>query len=261
MDTNKVLILGATGGIGGELMRQLCERGWDVHALRRGKAEMAGKRDGITWIAGDAMDSEAVLSASRDCSVIVHAVNPPGYRNWAKYVLPMLDNAIAAAKAQGATILLPGTLYNFGPNALPLIDELSPQDPLSKKGIIRVALEQRLHLATTQGCRVIILRAGDFFGPKALNSWFAQAMVKRGQPVSRVSLPGSPSVGHQWAYLPDVARTMTMLLDCRERLDPFAVFHMMGHWDHDGTEMAQAICRVVKKRGGSPPSCAIFHGG
>ncbi len=47
-------------------------------------------------------------------SVIVHAVNPPGYRDWEKLVLPMLNNAIAAAGAVGARIVLPGTVYNFG---------------------------------------------------------------------------------------------------------------------------------------------------
>ncbi len=32
-------------------------------------------------------------------SLIVHAVNPPGYRNWGQLVLPMIDNTIAAAQA------------------------------------------------------------------------------------------------------------------------------------------------------------------
>jgi uncharacterized protein YbjT (DUF2867 family) len=34
-NTNKVLILGATGGIGGEIARKLIREKWDVHALRR----------------------------------------------------------------------------------------------------------------------------------------------------------------------------------------------------------------------------------
>ena len=39
----------------------------------------------------------------------------------------MLDNTIAAANAQGATIVLPGTVYNYGPDAFPLLAETSPQ--------------------------------------------------------------------------------------------------------------------------------------
>jgi hypothetical protein len=67
-------------------------------------------------------------------SVIVHAVNPPGYRNWGKLVLSMLDNTIAVAQANGARIVLPGTVYNFGPDVLPGLHEDSPQTPVTAKG-------------------------------------------------------------------------------------------------------------------------------
>ena len=170
MANDTVLVLGATGGIGGEVTRQLRDAGWQVRALKRDTQE--GKRDGITWFAGDAMDAQAVRRAAAGCSVIVHAVNPPGYRNWSQLVLPMLDNTIAAARAEGATIVLPGTVYNFGPDAFPLLAEDSPQRPLTRKGAIRVEMERRLEQASRQGARVLIVRAGDFFGPKAGNNWF-----------------------------------------------------------------------------------------
>jgi nucleoside-diphosphate-sugar epimerase len=88
----------------------------------------------------------------------------------------------------------------------------SPQHPATRKGAIRVELEQRLKAATAQGARVIIVRAGDFFGPQAGNSWFSRGLIKPGQPITAVNLPGEPGVGHQWSYLPDVARTMVALL-------------------------------------------------
>jgi hypothetical protein len=52
-------------------------------------------------------------------------VNPPGYRNWGELVLPMLDNTTAAARSNGARIVLPGTIYNFGPDAFPNLHETS----------------------------------------------------------------------------------------------------------------------------------------
>jgi len=105
---------------------------------------------------------------------------------------------------------------------------------------------------------VIIVRAGDFFGPGAGNSWFAQGLVKPGRPVAAVNLPGSPGVGHQWSYLPDVARTMVELVARREELEPFANLHMAGHWDSDGTQMASAIARVVERRSGRRPKVRRF---
>ncbi len=257
-NTNTALVLGATGGIGGEVARQLRAAGWTVRALRRGGEQAMERRDGMVWIRGDAMNRDDVMAAADGCSVIVHAVNPPGYRRWAELVMPMIDNTIAAAKAQGATIVLPGTVYNFGPSAFPVLREDSPQEPITRKGAIRVEMEQRLRQASFEGCQVIVVRAGDFFGPKPGNSWFSQGLLKPNQPVKVVNLPGAKGVGHQWSYLPDVARTMVELVQCRDTLEPFAAFHMAGHWDADGTEIAAAISRVVVKRGAAKPSVRAF---
>ena len=255
---NTALVLGATGGIGGEVARQLRDAGWTVRALRRGGELATERRDGLVWLRGDAMNRDDVMAAAQGCSVIVHAVNPPGYRRWAELVLPMVDNTIAAAKANGATIVLPGTVYNFGPSAFPTLHEDSPQEPVTRKGAIRVQMEQHLRAASEQGCKVIVVRAGDFFGPQAGNSWFSQGLVKPGQPVKTISVPNARGVGHQWSYLPDVARTMVELVQRRETLEAFATFHMAGYWDADGTQLAAAISRVVVKRGGAQPKVSAF---
>lgn len=255
--TNVALILGGTGGIGGEVMRQLRDAGWQVRALKRGLQQETEQRDGISWVRGDAMNRDDVSRAARGVSVIVHAVNPPGYRKWSELVLPMIDNTIAAAIDERATIVLPGTVYNYGPDAFPMLSEDSPQHPVTNKGKIRVELERRLQAATTKGARVIIVRAGDFFGPKAGNNWFSQGLVKPGRPVTGVNLPGR-GVGHQWSYLPDVARTMVELLGRRDSLAHFGAFHMAGHWDADGTQMAASIRRVVLKHAGTSPKERTF---
>ena len=251
------LVLGATGGIGGEMVRQLLAAGWRVRALTRGELP-SPRSDGVSWLRGDAMVRADVLAASAGCSVIVHAVNPPGYRDWDKLVLPMLDNTIAAAQAQGATIVLPGTVYNYGGDAFPVLTEDAPQQPATRKGAIRVELEARLERAAGGGARVLIVRAGDFFGPHAGNSWFAQGLVKPGQPVRAITYPGKQGIGHQWSYLPDVARTMVALLAMRDSLPPFARFHLAGHWDQDGRQMTDAIARVVSQSTGRAPRVTAF---
>lgn len=255
---SKVLVLGATGGIGGEVARQLKAAGWEVCALTRDVDKARSQQPAFAWLKGDALKREEVIAAARGCAVIVHAVNPPGYRNWAEQVLPMIDNTLAAAIVEGATVVLPGTVYNFGPDVFPVLREDSPQHPQTRKGAIRVQLEQRLLHASRQGARVLIVRAGDFFGAQAANSWFSQGLVKPGKPVSTVSYPGARGVAHQWAYLPDVARTMVALLERRASLDAFACFHMAGHIDGDGMQMVQAIQRVVLRRTGQQPSVGSF---
>jgi len=65
----------------------------------------------------------------------------------------------------GARILLPGTIYNYGPDAFPVLREDSPQHASTHKGKIRIALEEKLQAAAGRGVRSLIVRLGDFFGP------------------------------------------------------------------------------------------------
>ncbi|WP_034297046.1 SDR family oxidoreductase [Herbaspirillum sp. RV1423] len=241
------LVLGVTGGIGGEMARKLLTRGWHVRALHRDAEGMAARpgMNTFEWIAGDAMQRADVVAAARGADLIVHAVNPPGYQRWAELVLPMMDNSIAAAKAFGARILLPGTVYNYGPDALPDLNEMSPQHPVTRKGAIRVEMERRLQAASGDGVRGLIVRAGDFFGPQAGNNWFSQALVKPGKTPTSIIYPGKAGLGHQWTYLPDLAETMMRLVEREQSLDAFARFQMAGHWDADGMQMIAAIRRAL----------------
>lgn len=244
-DKPLALILGATGGVGGAVAKKLLADGYCVRAMHRNAAANMVKSPEYDWVDGDAMNRDDVIKAAAGVELIVHAVNPPGYRNWGKLVLPMIDNTIAAAEASGARILMPGNVYNFGPETFGSIAEDSPQNPSTVKGKVRVALEERLAAAARRGTQVILVRAGDFFGPGAGGSWFAQAVVKPGAPVKAITNPADPGVGHQWAYLPDVAETMVRLVARADELPSFARFHMEGVWDHDGRQLANAIRRVT----------------
>jgi nucleoside-diphosphate-sugar epimerase len=244
MNTSKIaLVIGANGGIGKETCVALKRHGWQVRALVRTLPANADK--GIHWIQGDAMQLADVLAASEGAAVIVHAVNPPGYRGWDQVVLPMIDNTIEAAKANRARIVLPGTVYNYGPDAVPLLREDSPQNPLTRKGEIRVEMERRLAAATSAGVRTLVLRCGDFIGPHAGNTWFSQGLVKAGSPVKKLSYPGDYNVGHAWAYLPDVAQTIARLLEREDELAGFDTFHFGGYW-LDGHGMLDVVRRAAR---------------
>ncbi|CDN92474.1 NAD(P)H-binding protein [Agrobacterium tumefaciens] len=238
------LIVGANGGVGSQISKMLLLRGWRVRAMTR-QPVSASATDGVERVTGDAMNRQDVVEAAKGTQLVVHAVNPPGYRNWDRQVLPMLDNSIAAAEACGARIVFPGSVYNFGPDAFPLLTEDSPQKPFTRKGTLRVEMERRLKMASMRGVPVLIVRAGDFFGPDAKNNWFSQMLVRPGKPVRSVQNPAAPHAGHQWAYLPDVAETIGRLLDRAEELSTFAVYHMEGFWDFDGLQLTGAIERAV----------------
>ncbi|BCW86888.1 hypothetical protein sos41_00100 [Alphaproteobacteria bacterium SO-S41] len=239
------LVIGATGGVGGAIAARLVQDGWQIKALNR-DPESAARRaplKGLTWVKGDAMDAASVLAAAVGVSLIVHGANPPGYKNWKGTALPMLESSIAAALAHDARLFFPGTVYNYGPDAGAAVAEDAPQNPKTRKGAIRVAMERRL---VESGVKTLILRMGDFFGSaSAGNSWFAQGLITPGRVPRSVTYPGPHDVGHAWGYLPDVAEAAVRLIAREGELGRFEAFHFGGHWLAPGVEMANAIRRVL----------------
>ena len=95
------LVIGITGSFGGHTAQAMLKHGWRIRALARNPeaaAQKAGPRTPIEWVKGDAMNPGDVMAAAEGVEVIVHAANPPGYRNWRGLAIPMLRATIAAAK-------------------------------------------------------------------------------------------------------------------------------------------------------------------
>lgn len=241
------LIIGATGLFGLHAAEALIKHGWRVRALARNPTAAAAKvgaNSPIEWVKGDAMDQASVIAAAAGAQLVVHAANPPAYRNWKGTVLPMAESAIAAAKAAGARLMLPVSVYNFAPEAGPAIAEDFPQLPVTRKGAIRVEMERRLRAASEAGLKVLLLRSGDFFGPAAPGalSWLVSQSKGR---VTQVWSPGRGDNGHAYAYLPDLAETMARLVDAEDRLGRFEVFHFRGHYLERNAAFGEAIRRVT----------------
>lgn len=247
--TSQALILGLTGNAGQAIASALHQRGWALRALHR-QPDVAARSmqtpPDLRWLQGDAMNASDVRTAARGCNLLVHAVNPAGYRHWRELAIPMLANSIAAARDAGARLLLPGNLYNYGPEAWPELTEQSPQHPISRKGQVRQEMEQMLATAAARhGVRSLVVRAGDFFGGRGNDGWMERVLVKPGRPVRSVTYPGDPETGHSWAYLPDLGETVARLVEREASLATFDTVHFTGHYLPRGIEMAETIAHVA----------------
>ncbi len=246
----QALVIGATGGVGGEVASALLRHGWTVRGLARdpARARRSGPA-GIDWVEGDAMREDDVRRAAASADLIFHGANPPGYRNWRGLAIPMLRHAIAAAEAVGARLVYPANVYVYGPDAGPVVAEDAPQHPRTRKGRIRVEMEAMLHAASVRGLRTLIVRAGDFYGPRAPSSWVSAILLRGGKDLRRVVTPERPGVGHAWAYLPDLAETVASLADRDADLAREERLHFGGHY-LEGRGMAEAVQRAL---GGAVP--------
>jgi nucleoside-diphosphate-sugar epimerase len=244
------LVIGITGSFGGHVAQALLKRGWQIRALARNPqaaAQKAGPRTPIEWTKGDAMNPADVMAAAKGASVIVHGANPPGYRNWRGLAIPMLRATIAAAEHNGARIVFPGNVYNFAPDSGPHITEDAPQAPVTRKGKIRVEMETMLRIASVEGARVLIVRAGDYFGPAAPNSALGWQTTRSRGRLRSVYAVGPGEIGHAFAYLPDVGETTARLLDREADLAHFDIFHVKGEWLDRADELAASIRRVTEE--------------
>jgi nucleoside-diphosphate-sugar epimerase len=237
---DRILVLGATGRLGAVAAEAFRDAGWNVRSLVR-PGHAARAPTGTEIVEADALDRQAVANAARGMAVILHALNP-SYARWNRRALPLTYSVIDAAEATGATLLFPGNLYNYGPPMPEVIDEATPMHPASRKGELRLTMEQRISEAADRGIRVIILRAGDFFG-RGRGSWF-DLLVANEIGRGRVSYPGPLDVMHEWAYVPDFAAALVRLAGIRERLGRFETFGFPGH-AVTGREFIAAINRAV----------------
>jgi nucleoside-diphosphate-sugar epimerase len=241
--SKRILVLGAAGRIGRTAAEAFRDAGWEVSSLVRGtSADRVAS--GTQVVEVDARDTESVAEAAQGMDVIVHALNPP-YTEWPTLVPQLAEGAIAAARASGATLVLPGNVYNFGADMPPVLDETTPMHPISRKGALRVALEDRLR---DSGVRCIILRAGDFYGggDEGAGSWFDRVIIRYVEQ-GRLTYPGPLNVVHAWAYLPDLAATLVRLVEARAQFGEFETFGFPGH-AVTGAELTRAIEQALHRK-------------
>ncbi|MHA1128898.1 MAG: NAD(P)H-binding protein [Alphaproteobacteria bacterium] len=223
--TNNVLILGANGRFGRATHKAFTNASWNVTALVRPEKSQGGKT-----IEADASDPAALSAAAQGFDVIVNALNPP-YHKWAEMLPILTASVIAAARTSGATVLIPGNVYNFGTNPPPVLSADTPQAAVGGKGEMRIEMERAYRDAPS--ISTIILRGGDFIEAEKSGNWFdGQITNKIDKGV--ITYPGPTDQTHAWAYLPDMARAAVSLCEIRETLPrfadiPFEGFALTGH--------------------------------
>ena len=239
-----VIILGAKGRFGRAAAQAFLAAGWRVRGLARDWE--SGRIDPrVERVTADAFDADAVSAAAAGADVIVNALNP-AYSNWARDLPRLAASTIAAAKATGATVLLPGNVYNYGAGMPPVLDEMTLPQPTTRKGKLREAMENLYAEAADEGVQTLILRGGDFIEREKTGNWFdTYIAANAGQ--GRVTYPGPLDRVHAWAYLPDMARAMVGLAEKRAQIGPFAGFGFEG-FNLTGLELVAAMERVAGRK-------------
>lgn len=139
-------------------------------------------------------------------------------------------------------MLFPGNIYNYSASETEIFPS-TPQHPQTPRGAIRVRQERQLQDAAQSGkLQVIILRAGDFYGPESGgNDWYDLFMLRDAKK-NALAIPGAAHIGHTWAYLPDLGRAFEKLASAKDKFSAFELFHFEGHFKTHG-----ALTKAIQK--------------
>ena len=239
--SGKVVIFGAKGRFGRAATKAFQKAGWHVRVLARSWPK--DNESAVEQVECNAFNPEDLIKAAQNCDVIVNALNPP-YQKWVKDLPILTRNTILAAKSSGATIMIPGNVYNYGEGQPSLLNEETPMAPTSRKGRLRREMENTY--AQTDGIRTIILRGGDFIERDQTGNWFdSQITAKIDKGI--IMYPGPLDQVHAWAYLPDMAHALVGLA---EKHDEFASFEQFGFpgFSLTGSELITQIKKIAGKK-------------
>jgi nucleoside-diphosphate-sugar epimerase len=180
----KVLVAGATGAMGKQLLPKLVAAGHDVVGITRTEAKLGLIRDlGATGVVADVLDPDAVAGAVAESApdVIIHEVTaldrPFDTRHFDETFAETnrlrtegTDHLLAAGRAVGVKRFIAQSFAGWPAERTgsPVKTEDAPYDPAPPKGM-RASMEaiQYLERAVTGADWTdgIVLRYGGFYGP------------------------------------------------------------------------------------------------
>jgi len=202
------LVLGSTGSLGSAIVNELTSSGMPVRALVRSpdKArKVFTSPDKVELVEGSVEDVRTLEKAFDGVETFHNCINAP-YSNWS--ALPAIHGRIidAASKAK-ACMVFPGNVYIYGHCGTEKVREDHPRNPCSKKGSIRLGLEDtfmRLSREGTVPC--VIVRFPDYYGPNAAS--VAGGIFRSALKNKKARWPGRLDAIHEFIYISDAAKAM-----------------------------------------------------
>ena len=198
MQRGCVALTGATGFVGGHLLRRLAADGWQLRALTRQPGALAPETDAVTPIAGD-IDSEAALAELvAGADVVVHCAGLVAARSAAEF---------QRVNAEGTARLLRAAVAGGAEPRFLLISSLAAREPqLSPYAHSKRQAEEALR-RDAAGLTWQVLRPPVVYGPGdratlSLFRQFARGLVLRPAGSGRFSM----------LYVEDLAAAVAALL-------------------------------------------------
>lgn len=205
----KALVLGASGGMGYALVCELISRGIDVIAFSRGKEKLERlykSPSNVTIFSGNALNKDDLMEAADGVDVMFHAVSFP-YQEWDNKHLKCISMMLEVANIKEAKLALVDNIYAYGRQSKQMVTEDAKKEPHTKKGKIRLAMENRLKDSSVP---TLIVHMPDLYGPNAENTILHETL-KNAVQNKKANFVGDTKVAREFLYTKDGAKAMVEL--------------------------------------------------
>jgi nucleoside-diphosphate-sugar epimerase len=252
------VVLGAAGGTGAAVVRELVGQGRSVRAVtRHGRTSVGdGAQPPASYqdAAADVTDRGQLRRALQGAAVVYHCAQP-AYTRWAQEFPAMNRAVIDAAASTGAKLVFADNLYMYAPGASPITED-TPATATTKKGRVRAAMAEELLAAHHDGkVRVAIGRSSDYFGPGGLDSAVGARFFRSVVTGKKTQWFADLDQPHTLSYLPDMARAL-VVLGTRPEADG-RVWHLPAADARTGRQVIEAAARAA---GASPAPVVLGMG-
>lgn len=199
------VVVGA-GPVGRHVAAQLAARGSHVTVVTRSGRDTG--LDGVTHLALDASDADALSRAADGAAVLYNCANPGDYTQWEKVWPPLAAALLTTAERTGAVYAITGNLYPYGPVDGPMAEDL-PDAATDHKGVLRARLWADALAAHRAGrARVVEVRSSDFVGPGVGTNGHVSRVVPAALRGRAVTMIGRTDLPHSFTDVQDAARTL-----------------------------------------------------
>jgi nucleoside-diphosphate-sugar epimerase len=205
----RALVIGASGGMGYSIVKELSSRGIQVNAFARNRVKLEKlflNDPNVTICSGDIFRLVDLDHAAKDTDIIYQSANLP-YSEW-KVKLPiMMSNILQTAEKHDAKLAIVDNIYAYGRSKGKGVRETTVKNPNTKKGRIRLDLE---NMVMQSNVAALIAHFPDFYGPYAENTilnYTLSNIVKD----KKASFVGNQNIAREFIYTPDGAKAIVNL--------------------------------------------------
>jgi len=209
------LVLGSTGSLGSAIVNELNSAGIPVRALVRDPAKaqkVFANPERVELVQGSVEDPQTLQKAFDGADLFYNCINPPYYQHWSS--LPEVHGGIIDAARRGKTRMeFPGNVYIYGHAPSGLVSEEQQRNPCSKKGRIRLQLEETFMARSREGeVPCVIVRFPDYYGPN-LSSSIADGIFASALKGKTARWYGRLDAMHEFIFIADAAKAMVIAGD------------------------------------------------